>query len=187
MKRRKRESTTINRRIGIVAGIEGGLAQLGFFTHQVQRVVRLSRVPMVFIHEYFFPIAQAALWNTNELKLRVRAKAHWPLVWELAAACEEVRNLPKSDPVYWLLRLDRLASACQNKRTPYDSSPVSWPEIAAEIFLHGGPDFRSARSNDKGGSRRGNTSRLRKAAERLKLNDNPELVTGYLRSPLAVT
>lgn len=142
--KRKAKRITINKRVGIVAGIEGGLAQLGYFTRLVQRVVRRwPRVPHKFVHEYFFAVAQAAMWNTDEINLRVYTRAHWPLVWELAAACEKVRQIPKTHPAYWLLRMNINVTGNVDFTGKIRSTIRSdfWGEISQEIERRGGDDF----------------------------------------------
>lgn len=188
MKRRRtrRNTPPINQRVGIWNAAHGGLERLGYFTPQVQRVVKRWKHRERFAREYFHDIAGAALWNSNEIKLRVHARAHWPMVWELAAACDYLRKLPKKHPTHWLLQLDRIASAvmslpASNRRKRIGGQVnveyVSWREICAEIKARGGPDFSD--SNGKCVS-------LRKQASRLKLADDLDLVPGYLRM-VAVT
>jgi hypothetical protein len=154
-----------NKRVGIVNGIEGGLAQAGYFTPEVQRVVKKWRGCVLdrFIREYFWAIARAAFWHTKDLELHVYARAHWPLVWELAAAVEKVRALPKTHPHYWLLRLPIQVAT--------NGEHDLWKEIGWQIKERGGPAFSPVT--------------LRQSAKRLGLVAPSSLAVGYLKSPLA--
>lgn len=165
MKRKDRKRNTINRRVGIVAGMEGGLAQLGFYSPQVQAVVRKwsARVPEVFLKEYFFAVASAASWLRTTLKITVASRAHWPLIWELGTACERLRNVSKLKPVYWLMRTN-LSIITNGKQDDY------WCEISAQIIKRGGPNF--------------STVTLRQAAKRLHLIPPPSLAKAYIKSPI---
>ena len=132
---------TVNRRIGVVNGIDGGLAQLGYFTPQVQRVVKKwkGRALEAFIKEYYFRAARAAWWKTNAVELKVYTRAHWPLVWELTAAVERVRLLPKTHPAYWLLRMP--INVASNDRVRSITEYAPWGTIAIQIKQSGGPLF----------------------------------------------
>jgi hypothetical protein len=163
--RKQKKQLRSNKRVGIVHGIDGGLAQAGYWTPQVQRVVKAwqGRMSEKFIREYFLPIATTAMWNTNDLSLHVHARAHWPLVWKLTAAVEKVRNLPKSHPHHWLLRLPIHVAT--------NGEHDLWKEIGWQIKQRGGSSF--------------SPEVLRQAAKRLRLVAPAKLSLGYLKSPLA--
>jgi hypothetical protein len=169
----KSKAKRSNRRVGIVNGIEGGLAQLGYFTPQVQRVVRRwPRVPPMFVHEYYFAVASAALWKTNEASLKVYARAHWPLVWQLAAACDQVRRIPPTHPAHWLLKLPLFIWTINPSKGEVSWGEIPWGDVSQEIVKRGGKacDFSA--------------TTLRQHAKRLRLVAPSRLAEGFLKSGL---
>jgi hypothetical protein len=143
MKKSKKFSRRVNHRRAFVAGFDGGLAQLGYFTPHVQRVVRKWKSRERFIkEEYFFTVAAAALWHSNTLKITAVCRAHWPMIWELAAACDKVRRIPKDHPTHWLLRMNiNVQSNVRMGKIRPETRADCWGEISEEIKLRGGPDF----------------------------------------------
>jgi len=144
-----------NKRDVVIYGIEGALAAYGYFTPQVQRVIKRwrGRIPQWLIDHYFSRVSAAALWRERKLDLQVDpGGTHWPFIWELAAAVEMVRSIPNTHPTHWLLRL---SSVHRLK----NGAPDLWKEIGWEIKQKGGPGFSAFT--------------LRQAAKRLHLVSPP--------------
>jgi hypothetical protein len=97
MKKRKPQKS-INRRVSVAP--EGGLlAELGFFTRQVQVVVRKweGKVSRELLEDYFTVVARAVVFETRnnfdvQLHFRFVIREYWPLVFELGLAISKVVN-----------------------------------------------------------------------------------------------
>ncbi len=160
---------TVNQRSGFIYGKIGLLAKYGYFTPQVQKVVRRWQkgkspriAPECDIQEYFLQIAPAALWMTRARQIMVHCYAHWLLVWELGCACDKLLRIPKEHPHYWLLfgiEINLSGGKPQGTGKFQPARYLSWNEIAAEIVRRGGPDF----------DQDGKATVLRQSAKRLKM------------------
>src|SRR6186713_3258130 len=106
MKRRKHPKT-VTRRIDVAP--EGGvLAMLGFYTRQVQSVVRRweGKVRRDMLEDYFCVVAMPVRDGTNfdiTLHFRFVICEHWPLVFQLGNAIADVMQDDKSIDK-WLLK-----------------------------------------------------------------------------------
>lgn len=165
MKKAKSQKT-INRRID-VAPEGGSLARYGFYTKQVQTIVRKwkGKVEPAMLEEYFIVVAKAVKFNqvlNVNLHFRVISPEHWPLVFELGKAISEVLcDDTKIDK--WLLTLP--ISVATNGQ--WDS----WDSIAEFI----GKRVGQSRSV-------GFANTVKQHAKRLRLLTPPDIANDFLKS-----
>ena len=164
--KKKEFPQTVNRRIDVAP--EGGtLAKLGFYTRQVQTVVRKwdGKVPRELLEDYFRVVAMPVVtFGTCDatLKFRFVIREHWPLVFELGTAISKVVN-DDGNIDKWLLT-QPISVATNGK---WDS----WDSLAEFI----GKRVGQSRSQ-------GFTNTVKARAKRLRLLTPPDEAADFLES-----
>jgi hypothetical protein len=163
---KRKPQKSINRRVDVAP--EGGtLAKLGFYTRQVQAIVRKweGKVPRDMLEDYFRVVAMPVVTYRScnaTLHFRFVIPEHWPLVFQLGKAIADVmaddRNIDK-----WLLTLP--ISVASNGKWE------SWDSLAEDI----GKRVGQSRST-------GFTDKVKVRAKRLRLLTPPDEAADFLSS-----
>ena len=158
---------TISRRVDVAP--EGGhLAKLGFYTKQVQFVVRRwdGKVRQDLLEDYFrgvaMPLVSGGSMFDVTLHFRVVIREHWPLVFELGHAISQVvtdsKNIDK-----WLLT--------EPWSVATNGEWDSWDSIA---------EFIGKRIGHSGSDATRFSNKVKQRAKRLKLLTPPGLAAEFL-------
>lgn len=122
-----------------IAPVGGLLAEFGFFSTPVQKVMKkwLKVISQDILEDYFnlvaLPVIRSQMWGSSEIRGQIKNRDHWQAVFELGSAIASIMA-HKDKPEYWLLTMPQISVA-----SGFEFE--GWQKISERISCGGGPRF----------------------------------------------